>query len=117
RRLAPWDMPFFAERLKQERFDISEEALREYFPLPTVMEGLFRLLHELFGLTIRQTPQEAVWHRDVVYYRLERGGEEIGGLFVGPYARPNKRGGAWMDSVLSRARLPGLSQLPVAHLI
>jgi oligopeptidase A len=117
RALEPWDIPYFAERLKQDRFQISEEALREYFPLPKVMAGLFDLLKQLFDLDIRESPHDAVWHRDVTHYSIRRRGEEIGELFVDPYARPNKRGGAWMDSCLSRARLPGLTQQPVAHLV
>jgi oligopeptidase A len=118
RALAPWDVSFYAERLKEHRFELTEEELRPYFPLPRVLEGLFELLGKLFGLRIRAAQARGAWHPDVSYYTVERAdGAPIGGLYTDLYARPNKRGGAWMDGCSSRAELPGLSQRPVAHLV
>jgi oligopeptidase A len=115
--LEAWDVPFHAERLRQHRFDIAEEELREYFPLPTVLAGLFELLRRLFGLTLTATEFPDGWHPDVVHYTIARDGVEIGRLFLDPFARPNKRGGAWMDSCLGRVGLPDWTQQPVAHLV
>jgi oligopeptidase A len=118
RKLASWDVGYYAERLKQEQLSLDEEALRPYFPLPTVLTGLFAMVEELFGVHVEAAAAPGAWHKDVRYFRLTgTDGTEIGGLFTDFYARPNKRGGAWMDGCLSRARLPGMKQQPVAHLV
>jgi oligopeptidase A len=118
RSLAPWDLAFYGERLKKERFHLSEEELRPYFPLQRVLEGLFWLTEKLFGLRITEQEFRDKWHPDVRYYRLSLAdGREAGGLFTDMFTRPNKRGGAWMDGCLNRAALEGLHQLPVAHLV
>ncbi len=118
RKLEPWDVAFYAERMKQERFAIAEEELRPYFPLERVLEGLFGLAGRLFGLAIERADAPDVWHPSVRYYRLRNAsGGDVGGFFADLFARPNKRGGAWMDGCVNRANLPGLRQLPVAHLV
>jgi oligopeptidase A len=112
----PWDVAFWAERLREQRFAYTDEELRPYFPLPRVLDGLFALVGRLFGLTIRPadggTP---VWHPDVRFFRIyDEGGAETAAFFLDPYSRPaEKRGGAWMDECVGRA--PG--RLPVAYLV
>jgi len=118
RELQAWDVGYFAEKLKKQRFAISDELLRAYFPLPRVLHGLFELAGRLFGLRFFEQAIESLWHPSARYFRIESAdGQSIGGLLTDLYARPNKRGGAWMDGCRDRARLDGLSQDPVAYLI
>jgi oligopeptidase A len=122
--LMNWDVPFWAERLREERYAYSEEELRPYFPLPRVLEGLFRLAEQLFGVRIRAADGEApVWHRDVRFFRVsDAAGAPLAAFYLDPYSRPaEKRDGAWMDECLGRSRLfrdaSGAPRLPVAHLV
>jgi oligopeptidase A len=118
RKLEAWDVPFYAERLKQEKLDLAEEELRPYFPLPRVLDGLFSLCSRLFDLTIAEAPRPDVWHDSVRYYELKGAdGSLVGSFFTDLFARPNKQGGAWMGACASRARLNGHRQLPVAYLV
>ncbi len=118
RDVAPWDVPYYSEKLKQKQLDISEEELRPYFPLDRVLSGLFGLAHRLFGIRLVPVADVDTWHDSVTYYRLENDdGSEVGGLFVDFFARPNKRGGAWMDVCVNRSRLGNESRAPVAHLV
>jgi len=121
--LRRWDIPFWAERLREHRFAYSDEELRFWFPLPRVLEGLFALTRELFGATVRAADGEApVWHPDVRFFRVfDEEDRPMAGFYLDPYSRPEeKRGGAWMDDFLSRSRLlasrPGEVRLPVAVL-
>ena len=115
-RLEPWDRPFWAERQSQERFGYDEETLRAYFPMERVIEGLFALIEELFGVRAERVrgPLHA-WHRDVRFYRLlGAGGEPLAGLYLDPYARPgSKNGGAWMNELRGRD-FETRRQLPIA---
>jgi oligopeptidase A len=118
RRLESWDVPFFAERLKQEKLELAEEELRPYFPLPQVLEGLFNLCRKLFDMSVAEAGRPDVWHDTVRYYELRRAdGTLVGSFYTDLFARPNKRGGAWMGGCVSRAKLNGHTQLPVAHLV
>jgi oligopeptidase A len=119
-----WDVAFWAERLREHRFDYSEEDLRPYFPLPVVLEGLFGLAKRLFDVDIVAADGSApVWHPDVRFFRVrDAGGADRAAFYLDPYSRPaEKRGGAWMDECVGRSRLlarPGESvRLPVAHLV
>jgi len=125
--LQPWDVSFWAEKLRLESFELDSEALRPYFPLPQVLEGLFALCSRLFGITIEAADGEApLWHSDVRYFRILEGaqagsgaGTPLAAFYLDPYSRPgSKRGGAWMDECLVRSRRPdGTAVLPVAYLI
>ena len=118
RRLAPWDISYYAEKLKEERFALSQEALRPYFPLPRVLDSLFALAERLFGLKIVPESVPSLWHEDVCAYAIsDSSGARIGGLLMDLYARTSKRGGAWMDACSNRARLNGRLQLPVAYVV
>ncbi|EAQ69872.1 oligopeptidase A [Synechococcus sp. RS9909] len=103
--LAPWDVSYWAEKLRQERFDLNQEALRPWFPLPQVLDGLFAFCERLFGIRITAADGEApIWHPDVRFFRvLERDGSPLAAFYLDPYSRPgSKRGGAWMDECLNR---------------
>ena len=120
--LKPWDVSFWAERLRQERFELDSEALRPWFPLPQVLDGLFGLCDRLFGITIVAADGEApVWHRDVRFFRVNDAadGRPLAAFYLDPYSRPgSKRGGAWMDECLVRQRrADGSPVLPVAYLV
>ncbi len=118
--LLHWDVPFWAERLREQQFDYTEEQVREYFPLEQVLHGLFELAERLFGIRIRQADEPVpVWHPDVRFFKVfDEDGTELAAFYLDPYSRPeNKRGGAWMDECLSRRRINGRLQRPVAHLV
>ena len=117
RKLEPWDVNYYVEKLKQERLAISEEELKPYFALPRVLEGLFGLATKLFGVAITPAEPPSVWHPSVRYFELSRGGAPIGSFYADFFARPNKRGGAWVDTCRSRAKLNGHRQLPVAYVV
>lgn len=118
--LQPWDTPYWAERLREERYAYTDDELRPYFPFEKVLDGLFRLLTRLFGITVQQVSRGiSLWHPDVRYYEVhDESGARIAAFFLDPYSRPeNKRSGAWMDDCLGRRRIGNTVQLPVAHLV
>ncbi len=116
-----WDAAFWAERLREQRYNYTDEQLRPYFPLSRVLDGLFSLLTKLFGITIRAADNEApVWHPDVRFFRVfdAADGSTLAAFYLDPFSRPeNKRGGAWMDTCLPRRITAGRVELPVAHLV
>ena len=114
-----WDVAFWAERLREQRYSYTDDELRPYFPFERVLSGLFELLERLFDVKIQQQSDVSVWHPDVRYYRVhDESGTHIASFFLDPYSRPeNKRGGAWMDDCLGRRKTGGHLQLPVAHLV
>ena len=114
----PWDWTFIGEKLKEARYNFSEQEIKPYFTAPTVMAGLFKIVETLFEVSIR--PDSApVWHPKVEFYRIERAGELVGQFYLDPGARSGKRSGAWMDDVRARWLRPdtGLVQTPIAHLV
>ncbi|MBD2717434.1 M3 family metallopeptidase [Synechococcus sp. FACHB-909] len=120
--LKPWDVSFWAEVRRQEAFDLDSEALRPWFPLPRVLDGLFGLCDRLFGIRIHPADGEApVWHPDVRFFRVDDAGsgEPLAAFYLDPYSRPgSKRGGAWMDECLVRSvDAAGAPVLPVAYLV
>ncbi len=121
--LQPWDVGYWAERLREQRYDYNDEALRPYFPLPRVLTGLFALAKDLFGIEVKACTQAVpLWHPDVQYFNITGPlGEPIGSFFLDAYSRPaTKRGGAWMNECLGRSAVlgtPGQPRLPVAYLV
>ena len=115
--LEAWDVPYCSERLRQERYALSQEELRPYFPVPRVLEGLFGLVERLYGVEVRPREGVDVWHPDVRYFEIHDGtGALRGGFYLDLYARPHKRGGAWMDECIRRRRTREGLQHPVAFL-
>ncbi len=117
-----WDLPFWTERMREIQFDLNDEALRPYFPLPKVLDGLFGLAERLFGIAISAADGQApVWHPQVRYFQVANAadGRAIAHFYLDPYSRPaEKRGGAWMDECIGRARLSADAvRLPVAYLV
>ncbi|HBK43978.1 MULTISPECIES: M3 family metallopeptidase [unclassified Polynucleobacter] len=116
--LEPWDIAFASERLKQERYSFSENELKQYFPLPKVLDGLFQVIQTLFGVKI-ESANLPTWHGDVQSFSVKNAEDRVVAYFyLDPYARPGKRGGAWMDDARGRRELPnGEIQVPVAYLV
>ncbi len=118
RSLNAWDVAFYAERLKRQRFDLSEEALRPYFPAPVVLKGMFAVAEKLYGVRIAERSDVQKYHDDVRFYDiLNADGSLRGGFFIDLYARPKKRGGAWMDECVGRMFMQGKQHLPIAYLV
>jgi oligopeptidase A len=116
--LQSWDVAYYSEKLRAHRYDFSQEDLRPYFPENRVLAGMFEVVRRLYGLTIRQVTDAPVWHPDVRFYEIkDEAGDIRGRFYVDLYARPNKRGGAWMDDCISRRRRGAELQVPVAYLI
>ncbi len=116
--LAPWDVAYFSEKLRQQQFDLSQEALRPYFPLNRVLEGLFDIVHRLYGIDVKALDAIETWHPDVQVFGLYDQGQLIAQFYLDLYSRPHKKGGAWMGECRVRRRRSDLSlQLPVAYLV
>jgi len=115
--LEAWDMTYYGEKLKQARFNISQQELRPYFPLPRVLEGLFAVTERLFSVKVRELEEFDTYHSDVRLFELSREGEVLAHCYLDPFARSAKRGGAWMDDCRVRRRIDTSLQLPVAYLV
>ena len=114
--LQAWDTAYVSEKLRVARYSFSDQEVKQYFPEPRVLGGLFKLVETLYGLFIRED-QAPVWHPDVKFYTLyDRAGQRVGQFYLDLYARASKRGGAWMDDVITRRRKPDGIQTPVAYL-
>ncbi|MGI9628756.1 MAG: M3 family metallopeptidase [Longimicrobiales bacterium] len=100
--MEPWDVSFVMEALKRERFELDDEALRPWFPLPDVQAGLFEVADRLFGLKIEQVPNDAVWHPEVEFFEIrDEEGVLLGSFYTDWFPREEKRQGAWMDSFIT----------------
>ena len=118
RKLEAWDVGFHAERMQRERYAVSQEELRPYFPLPRVLTGLFEVAERLFDIRVRERNGAPVWHPDVRFFEIENAaGRPVGSFYLDAYARPNKRSGAWMDECIGRKRLSSGAALPTAYLV
>ncbi len=119
--LAPWDVGFYAERLREEKYAYTDDQVRPYFPFARVLDGLFALCEKLHGIAFEKAAHGSfpTWHAEVDYYRVRNeAGVEIAGIYLDPYARPGlKRGGAWVSGCLGRYVDGTESQLPVCHVV
>jgi oligopeptidase A len=119
--LQAWDVSYVSESLKAAQYSYSEQEVRQYLTLPHVLDGLFALLKDVFGLTLTpvEASQASVWHDSVRLLALHRDGQLVGHVYLDLIARPGKRPGAWMDDVRGRWKRPdtGHVQSPVAHLV
>ncbi len=112
-----WDVAFASERLRQARYAFSDQEVKQYFPEPKVLAGMFRLVETLYGIRIEEAAAET-WDPSVRFFRIvDAGGEPIGSFYLDPYARDTKRGGAWMDEAMTRRRTGTGVQAPVAYLV
>jgi len=116
--LQPWDMAYVTEKRRQALYELSQEELRPYFPLPKVMTGIFKIIKNLYGMEMEEIKGVDVWHPDVRCYGVVDEHNQLRGyIYTDLFARPNKHSGAWMDSLQSRRKLDtGHIQLPIATL-
>jgi len=116
--LAPWDAAYWLEKLKQKKYSISNEELRQFFPAQAAVNGLFGLAQRLYGVRFQAQENIAAWHEDVCYYSVhDDDGTLIGGFYTDLSARSGKRTGAWVDECVSRKKLNGHATLPVGYLV
>ena len=114
--VAPWDLAYATEKLKASRYAFSEQEVRQYFPEDRVLNGLFRVVETIYGVTVRPA-QAQVWHPSVRFFELrDRDDRLVGQFYFDLYARPGKQGGAWMDDAINRRRIGGAIQHPVAYM-
>lgn len=118
-KLNPWDIAYYSEKLKQEKYSVNEEELRQYFPENQVLTGMFAVAEKIFGMKIKEIKSFDAWHKDVRFFAIYDSANILRGKFyVDLYAREHKRGGAWMDDCKSRTK-SGKEKIttPVAYLI
>ncbi|MGP1721031.1 oligopeptidase A [Shewanella frigidimarina] len=115
--MASWDLSFYAEKLQQHKYEVSQEILRPYFPEDKVLSGLFYTVNRLFGLTISEQQGVDTWHKDVRFFHIHDADKvHRGSFYLDLYARSGKRGGAWMDDCRGRRVTSTGLQKPVAYL-
>jgi len=116
--LQAWDASYYAEKLKQARYSIDQEALRPYFPEDRVLSGLFEVIKRLFAISVVEKQGMDTWHDAVRYFELRDQDDQLrGSFYLDLYAREHKRGGAWMDECRVRRKdSSGKIQSPVAYL-
>ncbi|HET7812246.1 MAG TPA: M3 family metallopeptidase [Steroidobacteraceae bacterium] len=118
RKLNAWDVSYYAEKLQQKLFSISQEELRPYFPLPRVLAGLFAVAERLFGVKIVERTGVPSWHDDVRFFEIrDESGKARAGFYLDACARPRKRAGAWMDDCVGRKDFGAEHTVPVAYLV
>jgi len=111
-----WDIAYASEKLRLARFAFSDQEVKQYFPETAVLPGMFKLVETLYGLTIAATTAPT-WHPDVRFFSIhDRDRNLVGQFYIDLYARPSKRGGAWMDVAITRRRKDNRVQTPVAYL-
>jgi oligopeptidase A len=116
--LAAWDVAYYSEKLRQNRYHLSQEELKPYFALPQVQAGLFDVVNRIYGIEVTPCKGISTWHEDVGFYQVAHEGKAIGYFYFDLYARDQKRGGAWMDECRNRQfKANGELQLPVAYLV
>ncbi|WP_286787286.1 MULTISPECIES: oligopeptidase A [unclassified Pseudomonas] len=117
--LKSWDTGYFAEKLRQARYSLSQEELRAYFPVDKVLSGLFAVVQKLYGIEISEIKEGFdKWHPDVRLFEITENGKHVGRFFFDLYARANKRGGAWMDGARDKRRnAQGELINPIAYLV
>ena len=116
--IEPWDLTFWLEKLNQEKYSLSNEELRQYFPVNKVIDGLFDLAGKLYGVSLERNDSVVTWHEDARYFDIrDRDDDCIGGFYADMFARGGKRNGAWVDDCINRKNLSGEATLPVGYLV
>ncbi|GGY49317.1 oligopeptidase A [Bacterioplanes sanyensis] len=115
--LQPWDVTYAAEKLRQQRYAISQEDIRPYLPIDRVLSGMFEVVSRLFGVTFEEQSEFDNYHPDVRFFHVLKDGQQVAAFYLDLYARAKKRGGAWMDDCRIRRQTANGLQLPVAYLV
>ena len=114
--IKPWDIPYFSEKLKKRKFDITDEEIKQYFPIENVLGGLFNICKKIYKLRIFEA-KTSTWHKDVKFYEIHNDKNQlVGKFYLDLFARQNKRGGAWMDEAISKFKFSNEEEKPVAYL-
>ena len=115
-KVMPWDIPYLSEKLKKEKFCITDEEIKQYFSISNVLQGLFNICKKIYDLDIHQT-NTSIWHEDVKFFEIfNKKKQLVGKFYLDLYARKNKRGGAWMDEAISKYKFIKEEESPVAYL-
>ncbi|HEY8941153.1 MAG TPA: M3 family metallopeptidase, partial [Cellvibrio sp.] len=114
--LQAWDTTYYSEKLRVEKYSVSQEELRPYFPAEKVISGMFAVVQRLFGIEVKQITQFDSYHPDVRFYNIEKNGRQIASFYLDLFAREKKKGGAWMADCRVRRKTSTGVQLPVAFL-
>ncbi len=114
--LKAWDLAYYAEKLRQQRYEFTQEEVRPYFPVEHVLKGMFEVVNKLFGISINQIENNHLWHDDVRFFEVKENNQIIGHFYVDLFAREHKRGGAWMGDCMGRMKTVTGLQKPVAFL-
>jgi oligopeptidase A len=114
--LQAWDTTFYSEKLRIEKYSVSQEALRPYFPAEKVIAGMFEVVRRLFGIEVKQIHDFDTYHPDVRFYEIEKNREKVASFYLDLFARDKKKGGAWMADCRVRRKTEKGVQLPVAFL-
>ena len=116
--ICAWDIAYFSEKLRQKKFNLSQEELKPYFPVDQVLDGLFAIVNRLYGINIKKRDNIETWHEDVRFFEIYDDSDNLRGCFyLDLFSRPHKRGGAWMDECIVRKKTKTGIQNPVAYLI
>lgn len=115
--LQAWDAAYYGEKLRQEKFQVSQEEIRPYLPVERVLSGMFEVVQRLYGATVSEVSKFDSYHPDVRLFDIHQDGALIARFYLDLYARPNKRGGAWMDDCRVRRQRENAIQVPVAYLV
>ena len=116
--LEPWDIAYYGEKLRQQRYSITQEEVKPYFPETRVVPGMFEVVGRLYGVSFHEVEGVDSWHPDVKFYEIrDHDGSLRGQFYFDLYARQNKRGGAWMDTCQSRMKTGSVDQIPVAYMV
>ena len=115
-KVMPWDIPYLSEKLKKEKFSITDEEIKQYFSVNNVLQGLFNICKKIYGLNINET-KVSTWHEDVKFFEIfNKEKQLVGKFYLDLYARKEKRGGAWMDEAISKYKFMNEEESPVAYL-
>ncbi len=115
--LQPWDIGYYSEKMREHLYQFSEEQVKAYFPITRVLPGLFAIVNKLYGLQITEIKDFDSWHPDAQFFQIhDKNGQLRGQFYTDLYARPKKRGGAWMDDCVNRKKSADGIQTPVAYL-
>lgn len=118
RTLQAWDVGYYTERYREDKFSVSDDLLRPYFPVNTVLEGLFSMAKQLYGLRLDVHTDVSLWHSTAQFLTVsDSSGQCVGGFYTDLIARPGKRGGAWIDECIVRKSLDDKVTLPVGYLV
>jgi oligopeptidase A len=116
--LQAWDVGYYSEKMRQHAYQLSQEEVKQYFPITRVLPGLFAIVEKLYGLQISEIKEFDSWHKEVQFFQIhDKNGVLRGQFYLDLYARPKKRGGAWMDDCVGRRRTKEGIQIPVAYLV